>query len=621
MIGLSLKEGKLSKYPWIVFVIPAVFILIVGAACSAASPTSTDTSSIATPATVTSGSVNEPTETVAPFVAETGGPAGFNASLLSPDIVQLNWEAVTGAAGYEVQRVVRSGENVPIASLSADATSFVDLMSPESSTLTYRLQTIKADGPAGASSLQITTRPRQPNPLTVKASFTDTGAVKQIIGPEGGTLKLTDAKGVNYTFTVPPGALDYELEITMTPIASIDSWPLDGKMLGGVRLEPEGFQLNEVASLTFDASTKLNPKLGMVGYSFEGGGEEFHLQPIYPDPAGIAGLQTAGAHLAMPAAQDSPGFSLPIVVLGSTGAGQSSAESAADMAVNHAPTSSEAAARQKAAAASADDLTPLPVSQIASTDILGQILNAGNCDDFKSAADAFQHWDARASKVAANGDYEGYDGTRATMMEQLAEKAVETIEKAGDECKKAPKGNVPASVPCAEKMLRNIESGSTPFFKELQTQITKDSGLKDRLSNSHFDLNKCPHSYHANDAASLGRSWVKQCIPTMDRSYLISWKSPEGTGEFGFYPDDWQSGWAKFKTKTTTGGVEITQVGQGPYTVEIIRKDNLGNPVEMSLNIEANGIITQCAAGNCTTSEDVPMSDSVPVIIADTSCK
>jgi hypothetical protein len=610
---------KMTKKPRFFFFVLIVFVIIVGTACNIFSQFSNDLTASATP--------GASTETVAPFVAEVNGPPGFVASLLSPDIVKLTWKTVPDASGYIVQRVVRSGKNVAIASLPADATSFTDLMSPESSVLTYRLQTIKKDGLAGASSLQILTQPHTAKPLTVQASFTEAAAVTARIGPSGGSLALTDAQHMTYTLSIPPGALDYEIAITMTPIMSIGSWPLDGKHIGGVRLEPEGFQLNEVASLTFDSSNSLNPAMKIMGYAFQGSGDEFHLQPISPTSASIVGMRLNGGHLASPMLQKSSSFSLPIMILSNAGEGQASVGSATDMAMNHAPTSSEATARQKQAVAEINDLVPLPISQVAANGVLEQILNAEDCDEFKLAADSFQHWDINAKKAAANGDYEGYDGLRATMIEQLAEKAVETIEKAGEECKKAPKGNVPGSVPCAEKILKNIESGSSPFFQELQHQIingtdVNDTGLKARMSNSHANLNKCPHSYRINDAASSGRNWIKQCIPTLDRTFIVSWKSPDGMGEFGFFPDTWESGRARMRVELTAYGVKTKLGGQGTYTVTPLSKDPQGNPIEMTLDILARGASTICslAAGTCQSVEDSPMTDSVPIIVSNTSC-
>jgi hypothetical protein len=597
----------------------AVFIIAVGVACNI---------STLIPNILGSSTAPEPsTETAAPFIAETGGPPGFSASLLAPDVVKLTWETASDATGYEVQRIMRGHENVTVASLSGETTSFTDWMSPESSTLTYRLQTITKNGPAGASSLQISTQAHKPNPAKVQAAFVEAAAVTATIGTSGGTIKLTDSKGVAYTLVIPPGALDYDLEITMTPIASIAGWPLDGKYIGGVRLEPEGFQLNEVASLSFSDAIAKNAAMRLVGYAFRGGGDEFHLQSIRAAAAGPVGMRLGNPHLAMPVAQNNPAFSLPITILGSTGAGQASMESATGMVMNHAPTSSADAARQKEVAAS-DDPLALPQSQVAQNGVLEQILNVGNCDEFTLAADAFQHWDSSAKKAAANGDYEAYDGQRATMMEQMAEKAVETIEKAGEECKKAPQGNVPGSVPCAEKILKGIESGSSPFFQELQQQIIQgtdvnDTGLKARLSNSHANLNKCPHSYRVNDAESSGLTWIKQCVPTMDRAFVVSWKSPDGKGEFGFFPDTWESGRARMRVTLTAYDVKTTNGGQGVYSVDVIRRDPQGNPLEMSLKIDARGASTICMLllGTCESKEDEPMGYAVPIIVSDTRCQ
>lgn len=65
-------------------------------------------------------------------------------------------------------------------------------------------------------------------------------AVSATIGPDGGELTASDPeRGRSYRLTVPAGTFADDTEITVSPIAAIDGFPLDGGLLGGVELEPE----------------------------------------------------------------------------------------------------------------------------------------------------------------------------------------------------------------------------------------------------------------------------------------------------------------------------------------------------------------------------------------------
>ena len=146
--------------------------LVVLQACifsSAVPPTAQELASPATP-------------TMKPFVPETDGPPGFSATLTAPDIVLLSWDPAEQAVGYEIQLILDGLEPLTIARLPAEATQFEHFMAPESSLLTYRLQTITSDGPAGASSLQITTQAHQPNPVTVQPTLFEDEAASAVIG-------------------------------------------------------------------------------------------------------------------------------------------------------------------------------------------------------------------------------------------------------------------------------------------------------------------------------------------------------------------------------------------------------------------------------------------------------
>ncbi len=128
-------------------------------------------------------------------------------------------------------------------------------------------------------------------------------------------------------------------------------------------------------------------------------------------------------------------------------------------------------------------------------------------------------------------------------------------------------------------------------------------------------------SYRVNDAKTAGMSWVTQCIPALDQPYQVSWKSPQGTADFHLSPDSWQSGTAEVTLTNTLAGVTVTQTGQGPFSVTVLSQSPGGSPLELSIDIKAKGTITQCAAGRCTTVNDVEIDQSIPIIVSDSSCK
>ena len=556
-----------------------------------------------------------------PFLAETGGAPNFSASLSSPDIVLLTWEAAAEAVGYEVQIMFDGLNPLTIAFLPQEATSFEHILAPESSLLTYRLETITSSGPGGASSVQIATLAHKSNPLTVQAVFSEDGVVSGVIGPAGGMLETTDGRGVTYTLVIPPAALNTDLEITMTPVSAIEGWPLDGDILGAVRLEPEGWLLNDVATLMISMPGIPSPTLSTVGFAFTGSGEEFHLTSGYADSASIASLGSGSARHASPVRpEDAGAFSLPVTELGTKGLGEASADAAAAMATDNAPTSSTDAADQKSAATEVemDELTPLlslaELGDIATSNLMTQIQSAQECYDFKRVVGSFHAWE---SKVAQLGDNYGAD--RQILMQEMAEKAVETIEKASVECTEAAKGVVPASVPCAEKLLRDIHSASNPFYTELQHAVIQDPDLKNRMTAADDASEVCAHSYGFND--SVGYRWTSSCIPTLDRPYQVAWVGGAFEGVYRLYPSSSPfSGRVEGQSKLVgSPGVTITTVYNGTYIITPSEEDNRGYPVSMGAALTYQMTITSCSEGYCITSVEDGVH-SVPLSVRKERC-
>jgi hypothetical protein len=114
-----------------------------------------------------------------------------------------------------------------------------------------------------------------PTGRTVTATADSGLSVEATIGKEGGSLSAAAADGTHFVLELPPGALDRDLPIRMTPLSRVDGLPFSHGLIGGVQLEPDGLLLGVPATLTIHPPSGLRP--GAVGFSYLGEGEDFAL--------------------------------------------------------------------------------------------------------------------------------------------------------------------------------------------------------------------------------------------------------------------------------------------------------------------------------------------------------
>lgn len=418
------------------------------------------------------------------------GPANFTARLTAPDVVMLSWDAVEDATGYTLELSIDNGESIQIVALPPERTSYEDLSAPEKSNLTYQVQAVTESGPAGKSQVGIETGERQPNPLTVKPSYDEENGIAAMVGAQGGTLSLVDSNDVDYVLVIPEGALSTDTEIHMTAVTDIQDWPLDGASIGAVRLEPEGLILNDVAILTIGIPVDLDPDLAIVGFAFQGDGQEFHLQPSDEEKGLTDNLPFEGGHFARPVIQQPKHVvRMPVVELKVGGVGQTSGNKAAEVVRNIPPTDPGAALAEKWAAEDIADqeLTPLEnvkgvkdPARAQAFELIKGFYNAENCTDLNSQIASFQIWMNTRAFVGLNDD-QRRDYTRQ-IWEELADKVKEVLEKAATECEKSSEtgGSAAADSPCAKALLEKI---TTP----LQTRSGFWDVLKDKMADKLSD--------------------------------------------------------------------------------------------------------------------------------------
>lgn len=119
-------------------------------------------------------------------------------------------------------------------------------------------------------------------PVNLQVALDQTARVEALIPEKGGQVKMTLNNGLVYTLDIPEGALLSDMDVTMTPIRSIDGMPLSGGLIAGVQLEPDGTTLLVPATLTINVPNGYDIH-HMVGFGYHGTGESFHLSPADGD--------------------------------------------------------------------------------------------------------------------------------------------------------------------------------------------------------------------------------------------------------------------------------------------------------------------------------------------------
>ncbi len=417
-------------------------------------------------------------------------PGSFTAEATSPVSVQLTWSSVEGAQKYLIERNDGETDYFPLGEIPGETISFEDFLVPSNTQVSYRIKTVTASGTSGGKTVSLTTPQEIPNPLTVAATFDTQNAQSQAIGPDGGSVSLTDSRGVRYTLDVPAGALDNEVTLTLTPIQDIQGLPLSGGMTSGVWIEPEGLVFNQSATLSIEtAEADGTDEMIDMAFAFDGEGSEFHFVP-----GSSAAGTSAVFKLARPAYKSKMKW-ITVPQNKPYGSGKGTPKDIRDQVKNHAPSSPADNLNQKmAAGGDADLLTPLVDLKVVSAvdtillytgrELELQVADASDWLEFTIALDSFQAWldTLDAQKNTLKKDQ--LDKREEAIWEALVNDAHALLEIAAKDCKKSP------NLADAKKLVNQLLNGKSPFYRKFAEKFNQEYGA-DALKNIKAKLDKC----------------------------------------------------------------------------------------------------------------------------------
>jgi hypothetical protein len=260
------------------------------------------------------------------IVTTGAGPEDFSATVTSPVNVRLEWAAVAEATKYFLEVKYGNGDVYPLDELPSDQTSFDDYILPGTIQVTYHLIAQTGSGKEEIGTASVELPQAVPNPLVVSVkpyetviealpefdpnnfdpnnfnpsdlfppgfdpnnpeAFDPNSLVKsppkasKEIGPDGGTMNLVDPQNISYELIFPPQAVEEPTVYTLTPVQSIDGFPLSGGMLGAVTIDP-AFPLGVPAALTITLPAGQPPPSApmMMGFAVDNVSSEFYLHPV-----------------------------------------------------------------------------------------------------------------------------------------------------------------------------------------------------------------------------------------------------------------------------------------------------------------------------------------------------
>ena len=123
--------------------------------------------------------------------------------------------------------------------------------------------------------------PQTPDPIKVTDTLESGGLTQTMYGGFENSMTVTGADGTVYTLTMPKDALLSAVDVTMTPVDTVNGLPFAKGLVGAVQLEPHGLQLQKPATLTIDPPADA-PVAEQTAFLYHQGGHDFHLYPLGP---------------------------------------------------------------------------------------------------------------------------------------------------------------------------------------------------------------------------------------------------------------------------------------------------------------------------------------------------
>lgn len=124
------------------------------------------------------------------------------------------------------------------------------------------------------------------NTLHVRPKYDEPHRTTATIDEQGGELKATDVKGIQYVLTVPQDALMEPVTIELVPVESIEGLPMTGGLHAAVKMLPDGLRFNKEVELKIYLPEAIQAAAGysLTGFTYKGDGEDAHLYPITLSP-------------------------------------------------------------------------------------------------------------------------------------------------------------------------------------------------------------------------------------------------------------------------------------------------------------------------------------------------
>jgi hypothetical protein len=131
--------------------------------------------------------------------------------------------------------------------------------------------------------------PLTPDPINVTATLETENAATYNKGSYTQSVKTESADGAIFELYLMNDmifkedengelAIDYDSDITMTPVSSIEGLPFSQGYLAAVHLGPDGAKLVESADLTMEIPGDYDPST-LIGFAADGTGDDLHLYP------------------------------------------------------------------------------------------------------------------------------------------------------------------------------------------------------------------------------------------------------------------------------------------------------------------------------------------------------